>query len=401
MVRRVIVVGGGAGLLAIAACAQVLGIQDVHDDPADSGHALDATALDGATLPDVSGPDVADSGAPSADSSVGYDAGNPTDAAIADRAVDVGRVPDPSLACPRGDGGPTQFLAVGGASFHFAIDGQYLYAAPPSSVLRCSIEGCEGGAPAQISQDSVADITTNGRDVIWSATQGFAALVIATPDGTSRGGQLVTKPGAVAAVGSDVWTLDDGIVIHAIDDPSGVDASSPPFYTPTTSTTYQRIAASPSYVAFSEPDDAGTDIFVCPRSGCADGAAPLWYVDSTSNGFPFVVAVDDQNVYFTDPVANVLESCPVSGCGGTPTVLTPNVSTDSIVPTPAGLYWAGQNGGVNGVYRTPYDGGKPLVVVATTAPPVEVRVNDTCVYWSIQTFTAPQKAVVFAVPTPP
>jgi len=296
--------------LGAAACGQLLGIQDVHDDPRDA--TATESAADAPSLVDAA----ADARQPSADAATS-DAVDDTGAAADAAFVDAPDGPDPSLGCPAGDAGGTIFYKASVATLTFAVDSNYFYAASSTTIIRCSIEGCSGPTQ-QIAQDNIYDLAANGRHVIWTTAAGAPNINVATPDGVIVGGRLMGIAGPVAAAGNDIWAVSQGTdqpgaLWQVIDAPSGIDASIPPNST-AVGTGPDLLAASPSYVAYALGVDAGTDFYVCPRSGCSDAAAPIAHVD-----------------------ANPFQAPPSSWGSTTPASTTPIPRTRSSTPAPSAV----------------------------------------------------------------
>jgi hypothetical protein len=388
--------------LGAAACGQLLGIQDVHDDPRDATAADSAT--DGTGLGDAAGDGNAD--ATQAGDAASPDASDDTGTGALDAPfLDAPDAPDPSLGCPAGDAGGTIFYKASVATLTFAVDSNYLYAASSTTIIRCSIEGCSGPTE-QIAQGNFYDLAANGRHVAWTTGGGSNTINVATPDGVIVGGRLMGIAGPVAAAGNDVWAVSQGnftqgVLWQVIDGPSGIDASLPPVST-AVGTGPDLLAASPSYVAYALQVDAGTDVYVCPRTGCSDAAAPFVHVDAnTFQSPPVLIGLDDSNFYYADPTSKTLYVCPVGGCAGVPQIVDQNSSGIFGLSVSAGTAtWGGVGPSGEGIYMLAPDGGAPIFVTPSDALPGQIITTDRCVYWSEFNRTAPINSRVYAAPRP-
>jgi hypothetical protein len=384
-----------AAAAAVLACAQVLGIQSIHDDPAGGGDG----GLGDQSVPDHSVPDqtVADQSVPDVGADASFDAGPDTNG------------PNPALACPPVDGGATLFIRTGVEVARFALHGKYVFIALGVSrpgLLRCPVEGCaEAGAAVYTAASGIAlDVAANANHIFWldNANQ-LQAVHIADLDGTDIATKLVTAADRVVNVGSNAYVLSGGGVSHVSDSPAGIDASVD-WVRHDVSVSYGELAASASWVAFTDYDDAGaTNVFVCPTSGCPDGAAPVDQIAPYDINYPAVhVAVDESNVYYTNPAIQAVVWCPVSGCSGPRNVVASGVVASSVAVDSTGIYYGVEPFGVPAsLQKAPFDGGSPVFVADPQHIPIEVGANSACVYWTTAAGLGGNvDGVLYAAPNP-
>ncbi len=386
--------------LTPAACAGLVGIQSIHDDPADGGAQdsggdrtvdapTEAEATDSSAAEGASGDDGA------------TDADMPIDGGTTEGAVEAG--PDPLTGCTS-DAAVTVFVQAAGNVLKVAIDSTYLYAGSSQGIRRCSITGCGSALPQVLSNDIVDSIASNGRDLVWTDTASPASLVVATPDGTRLGGELITYTGSVAVSGQDVWVITQGgSLYHLADTAGGVGEGGTEFTSMPAYPSDQAIAASNTDVAFTSPVDGGSYIYVCPATGCPDTPAPMLFVNqgNLSSAAQPLLALTDTTLYFTDPSTGDINACPVTGCVGAPTSVATAVRPSALFAAPEGLYWGGRpSGSTNVLERIPFDGGSPTQVAVASDFPKQIVSNGKCVYWTQVRLTPPFVSSVFAAPVP-
>jgi hypothetical protein len=381
--------------VALVACAQVLGITDIHDDPTDAGSAGDAGERDATSPSDATSAD--------AGRDAGPDAGPDATAPPADSGPDVNAA-NPARGCPGADGGPTRFKSDSTTlPSKFAINQTYVYVADPLAngyVFRCSIEGCDGGAYSVV-QGAGGGIAANDRHIFWLNTNGLETLNIGDLDGNWITGVNFGSGSAVVAAGNEAYGLDNLGVARLDDAPGDLDASAGRVQNQLG--TYGALAASEALVAFTMVDDAGTTgIFACPVTGCPDAVAPLAQVAPYPNSVPPVtLAVDDSNVYFTDPVAQIIGSCKVAGCDGGPTAVASAIVASSLAVDATGIYWGSAQPGAYVIQKAPSDGGHPVTVSSSPGEPYYVTANAACVYWTtVGNRGANIPGALFAAPQP-
>jgi hypothetical protein len=99
------------------------------------------------------------------------------------------------------------------------------------------------------------------------------------------------------------------------------------------------------------------------------------------------IAVDSNNVYFTDTVGcdptSVVLSVPLSG--GTPTTLAGDqLNPTSITVDSKNVYWTSYGSGANGLVESvPVGGGTATTIASAQVFPGDIAVDDTNVYWSV------------------
>jgi hypothetical protein len=148
--------------------------------------------------------------------------------------------------------------------------------------------------------------------------------------------------------------------------------------------------ASPADDAFSDAADANTEAADAPSEAatptCEAGPCPttLVSVTRTTQG----IAVDAQNVYYTDSYEYSVWSCPLSGCNDRPTVMA-FVSTfgssnpQSLVARNGQVYWLDYSAGGGDVEYAPSNTYDSLGVPLASGPgPLSIAADDTEVYWT-------------------
>ena len=102
---------------------------------------------------------------------------------------------------------------------------------------------------------------------------------------------------------------------------------------------------------------------------------------------PNGIAVDAQNVYWTNQVGGQIMRCAIRGCDGQPTMLASGQSYPSAIAVDGtSIYWA--NGGLTGkdgqIMKCARDGcnGAPTVLASGQPSPYGIAVDATSVYWT-------------------
>jgi hypothetical protein len=123
---------------------------------------------------------------------------------------------------------------------------------------------------------------------------------------------------------------------------------------------------------------SGGGVYKCSVASCR---APTPLV--TNLAAPARLAVDSENVYWTNFDDGTIDSCNINGCGGMPTTLASGQSSPiGIAIDTTNVYWV--NSGTNGSVSTcPLTGckGSPTVLSNTEHYPFDVAVDLTGVYW--------------------
>ena len=141
------------------------------------------------------------------------------------------------------------------------------------------------------------------------------------------------------------------------------------------------------YELASDPSNCGSCGNACPAGpspGCGNGSCN--YTLEPSADQAWFVTTDGKSAYwstFADP-QGAIHACPLTGCGGNPTVLAANQGQPGPVATDGvNVYW-GQQGGGPAVMSCAVTGcaGNPTTVVTTVNYVVGIATDGTNVYWT-------------------
>jgi hypothetical protein len=379
MVRRIF--GLVAVLASVGACGQLLGIETIHDDPADASVSGDAaTPLDG--------PSREASGGSGNDATVDASADTPPpadaeiDAALPDARTDAAPLDSgptgAALGCTSADGGPVSF-PLNSADLNLAalvIDDGGIYMSDSTGVRRCTLDGCLGGATV-VSSTKVFALGADGEHVIWCTNHN---VQLADPNGTQTTSFVDWEGcGFLASHGADLYWANQasgGRVIHGVDDPEGGAANQ------VVSDTYgAAVALAPTSHSLFFMERDGTDASVvdhvvqCDLPSCDAGANVIG--TAAPGAFVPALAANEERVFWGDPSSARLLACDVSGCAAGPSVVVGDASVTSVFADEGNVYWTDPNG----VYKTPLDGGATKTL-ASPRGAGHVVANSACVYWT-------------------
>ena len=229
-------------------------------------------------------------------------------------------------------------------------------------ILACAVTGCGNAATSffVLSNAEVQDFAASSSSIVWASNQN---------------GDVVACP-VTGCVGS----------------PSTVGVDSQQLFAT------GALAVGPTVVAWI--DYAG-DVETCPLSGCTGAPTTI----ATGVGFQSGLVVDATTAYWVDlgdcegggkaPIIQYTDgavvSCPLTGCGATPTVLVSYASwlgSNALVADDASLYWSAEDGSghfgqVVSCAKTGC-GGAPEVLATTSGanPSAGIAVDATNVYWT-------------------
>jgi hypothetical protein len=142
------------------------------------------------------------------------------------------------------------------------------------------------------------------------------------------------------------------------------------------------IVANASHVYFADEGTSAKDgiVYSCPLSGC--GASPT--VIQGGQLTPFYVATSDASLVWASTGSGVVSVCPLAGCGGDPTTLAMGQANPYAVAIDASdVYWTNY-ASVGQVMTCPIAGcpaAGPTVLATSQAYPAAVVVDAQWVYW--------------------
>ncbi|HTB56743.1 MAG TPA: hypothetical protein VLC06_02670 [Polyangia bacterium] len=245
----------------------------------------------------------------------------------------------------------------------FATDGTNVYWSDDTTspaILKCAVGGCDGG-PQAVSNQGAESLAVYQGSIYWTE---FAAEVFACPISGCSAGQ--TMP----------WSAGDSpCAVGIAVDGTGI------------------------YWATTAPDA----VLACALGGC-DGTPSSVMASSPSAAAVSQVALDDNNVYFTDanPQIGMILACAKSGCGSSPTVLASGLNAPmGIVTDGLSVYWTETGNGVGaGLVRKCSVTGcanVPTNIATGLNGPVGIAVDDRYVYWT-ETGTSAADGKVWMAP---
>jgi hypothetical protein len=381
---------GSALALVHTACSSDGGVADGGADApiADTGPGKDGGAADSgvdATIGDSGGDStLSDAGIDSTLSDAGLDA-TLTDASNDASTCVEAAPPDASLTTLWSDGlSGAAFVAVDGTNVYFTSTAGF------GSVMKCAIGGC-GGSPTTIASGFVGvglmGIAVDGTNVYWTvfgAADAGAGAIMSCPIGGCDGG----VPNTLAAGQEQPWFIAvDATNVYWTDPPAGTVMSCPKTGcngSPTTLASGQDhpwgIAVDSADIYWTAVGNSG-GLMKCSLSSCGDGGSPIALypgagvaqialdsdnVYATAGGsggavvkftkdggapvllaqqdYPFAIATDGANVYWTDQetqTAGHVHKCGVDGCCMTPITMTPAQPNPwGIAVDGTNVYWA-------------------------------------------------------------
>jgi hypothetical protein len=135
-----------------------------------------------------------------------------------------------------------------------------------------------------------------------------------------------------------------------------------------------------------DPLNCGTIGHSCLGGACNAGVCEPMTVVAGLGGDVYRMVVDASNVYWTEYMQNTVLSCPLTGCGTSPTTLaTDQLDCRGIAVDATTLYWTNYNGGsIEDVMSCAIGGcgGAPTPVATDQLGPLDVALNATTVFWT-------------------
>jgi hypothetical protein len=323
---------------------------------------------------------------------------SPTESGGLDASTDVGddtsdgvaqdAPPDVADATGDGDdggcsnGNSVTVLASGlGIPVELAVDSTNVYWTNiAANVQKCAIGGCNNSPAALAAVGASADhIAVDKTNVYWTEVGGDTILLDCPTAGCpnpNQPTQLANGLGSLNGIAVDAvnvyWSdsFDNTIYECATggcnDMPMPVVAS--------LLTTPGAIAAGGGYVYWV---NTGDGVVACPTTGICQQPTTI----ATGGQSPLALAVDANNVYWTDTATNTVARCAISGCGNSPTVLAAGLASPNQIATDSvNVYWTNYNDGT--VMKCAVGGcGAPTVVACGQTSPGSIVVDSTSAYW--------------------
>ncbi len=293
-------------------------------------------------------------------------------------------------ACVAGQCQPVQTATVQGARFLTIDSGRVYFTASNASfvgVMSCVVAGC-GASPVPIvgNQNNPWGVAVSGGVVFWADQQlvlgsyltgaiRSVALPIgagSTPKPASFMTGVVGGPFAVAVdSGSLFWTDDNGDAGRFTIAVTSLSARLlfADTQTPASNAVLALDAASAYWTS-------NTAVLACGRSGCTQPT-----VLATTQNAAAGLASDGAHVYWSDPVAGTIQTCPVAGCATATTLQSGLSAPGPMLVDGSTLYWNTTGDGV--MWRLPLvPAGLPAQRLAYAGPAVAMTQDATSLYWT-------------------
>ncbi len=370
-----------AGAAALAACASILGIQDITDDGAD-GSPFDAPPAD-APAPDAAGDAPPPSDAPQGDAP-------PGDAPACDAASDPNNCGQCGHSCQGGacTGGVCQpyVVATTPNARSIAADETNVYwtiSTATGAVMQAAVTGAGGSRTIAGSQPQPMEVRVNGATVYFTDLNAGASELRAVPVG---GGSVqvlrsigTSTPNGLAA-GPNAWVFfttfaSAAYALHAQTPDGGIDYPSTPgqvlgiaadnghaYFTDTVGgyvlelvegqmnssiilsgrRAPQAIAMAGTQIAWVEPGSAGMTTGAVLAYTPGSGGSPTTVQMGLAS--PRGIAGDTADVYWTDGLDNTVYKAPLAGGARTP-LATGQEAPDAIAVSSTRVFWINDTSG--------------------------------------------------------
>ena len=223
---------------------------------------------------------------------------------------------------------------------------------------------------------------------LW--TLGASAVIAAS----AAIGACVTGSGAGPTGDMDAGGVGDG-AIPGLDatTPDAADATTPDAADATTLDALAPDTSAPD-VTTDSPADAGTDVAidspVDTGTDAADAGPPILALATGLGANLTSITVSGGNVFWIDTAAGTIQKCAITGCGTSPTTLVVDVRTPEYLAVDSqNVYFTDDTLDTGEVQSIPIDsdGGIAATPLATTQPdPEGIAIDATGLYWANYTF---------------
>jgi hypothetical protein len=264
-----------------------------------------------------------------------------------------------------------------------ALDGTYIYwingpdmVYDNGSVMRVDVCGEHPSELVATTQNAAWFIAASGTSVFWTERDGEVAESI---DGGARSVYAPNQEAPYAIVianGRVYWSSLGNAIEGSIQScpMTGCDGS-PTVYTATQGGS--GIAVDDTNVYWTQPGPTGR-VLMCPITGCA---APV--VLTPALGDPGSITVSGGMLYWMDTIERTILSCVIADCASTVMTLTTTthvLDNSRLTTDGVSLYWTNVDEGT--VTKMSTTGGATTLLATNLWAPGDVVVDATSVYWS-------------------
>jgi DNA-binding beta-propeller fold protein YncE len=263
------------------------------------------------------------------------------------------------------------------------------YSPGNGTVRVCAKTGCsQNPTTLAMGQDYPAGMWVQGSNVYWTDANGGFVMGCALPGcatvSTLASGQDEPWGIVTDATGTTLYWANSGE--DGDGDGTVMKCTLPACATPeaiTTGLDYPYgLAVDSTRVYIAQGGVSAVDglILSCPLAGC--GSTPT--VIQGGQLDPEYLTIDATNVYWTSEGAGTVLKCPLAGCAGDPTPIAMDQGDPTSIAVDAtNIYWT-NNVSAGSVMTCPIAGcvgGVPTTLAAVQSLPIGVLVDDTFVYW--------------------
>jgi hypothetical protein len=274
--------------------------------------------------------------------------------------------------------------------FEIAVDSNNVYWTNrlAQTVSACAIGGC-GGRPTALAtgQTGVYSIGVDGTAVFWTVPNAIRAC---SGSGCSNAPSTLTSTAAapqylVVGLGTVYW-IEGGTSVQSCSTHSGC-ASSTPIATGLSAAGGKLVADASNLYWLNDSNTMNATLVSCPLGGCGTSPTPLGSISSPSG-----LAVTGGNLYTlvnlglmppNSPHSEALQ-CSVSGCGTNPKVLSGSENEPFQIATDgSSVYWTSGDGTIKRCSIPGCPAG-PTTVVRVPWGLYGIAVDSAHIYWTDQ-----------------